>query len=57
VHVVQTMASTVVPSYLPSATPTAKSNGTLVTYTGAAGRVEVGLTAVAALVGGVAFLL
>jgi hypothetical protein len=57
VHIVQATGSTIVPSYLPSATPTAKSNSTLVTYTGAAGRVEVGLMAVAALVGGVAFLL
>jgi hypothetical protein len=32
--------------YAPSATPTAKNSGTLITYTGAAGRVEVGLMAV-----------
>jgi hypothetical protein len=50
-----TTSSTIV--YLPSATPTVKSNSTLLTYTGAAGRVEVGLMAVAGLVGGFAFLL
>jgi hypothetical protein len=44
-------------TYVPSASPTAKSNGTLVTYTGAAGRVEAGVMAVVGLVAGVAFLL
>jgi hypothetical protein len=47
------------PTYAPSASPVATSanNGTLVTYTGAAGRVEAGVMAVVGLVAGVAFLL
>jgi hypothetical protein len=48
---------TYAPSYAPSASPTAANNGTLVTYTGAAGRVEAGVMAVVGLVAGVAFLL
>jgi hypothetical protein len=53
VHVAETVyPTTSVVKYLPSSTPypTSKNNGTLVSYTGAAGRVEMGLFAVVAAI-------
>jgi len=55
VHVQETVyPTTTVATYAPSATPytypTSKNNGTLVAYTGGAGKVEAGLMAVAGLV-------
>jgi hypothetical protein len=62
IHVMQTTTPTAntliyAPSASPTASSTAKNNGTLLTYTGAAGRVEVGVMAVVGLVAGVTFLL
>ena len=52
----ETTASTTI-KYLPSAMPTSKNIGTLLTYTRGARSVEVGLMAMVGLVGTVAFLL
>jgi hypothetical protein len=56
VHAAQTVYPTTSITYLPSASPTSKgyptsmNNGTLVAYTGAAGRIEMGLFTVVAAV-------